>query len=102
MRYSFALAAVAAVTPIVSAHGAGIPSIVGLDPKDVRARDLLSRTGARFAGVHEIMRRKHHAKVQNARRQDDRQCGAGIGSCAAGECCSSAGCMFCPSCTVTA
>lgn len=95
MHYSAALAAVVAVAPIVSGHGTGLPNIVGLDPKDTRARDLLSGIGARFTGVNEIASAKNKVKTQIVRRQDDRQCGAGIGNCPAGQCCSEAGCMFC-------
>ncbi|XP_014560489.1 carbohydrate esterase family 4 protein [Bipolaris victoriae FI3] len=91
MHYSAALAAVVAVAPIVSGHGTGLPNIVGLDPKDTRARDLLSGIGARFTGVNEIASAKNKVKTQIVRRQDDRQCGAGIGNCPAGQCCSEAG-----------
>lgn len=94
MHYSTALAAVAAVAPIVSGHGVGVPNIVGLNPRDLKARDLLSRVGARFTGVNELVEPKHDVKTQIIRRQDDRQCGAGIGNCPAGQCCSDAGCMF--------
>lgn len=94
MHYSFTLAAIAAVTPFVSAHGNGLPNIVGLNPRDLRARDLLSHTGAKFIGANELSKPKAVSKVPVQARQDDRQCGAGVGSCAAGQCCSSAGCMF--------
>jgi hypothetical protein len=89
MHFSTALTAAAAVAPLVSAHGAGLPTIVGLHPKDLKARALLSNIGARIAEVHEFA--KTEAKPLKA-RQDDRQCGAGIGSCGAGLCCSQAGC----------
>jgi hypothetical protein len=93
MHFSTALAAVAAVAPLVSAHGDGhghnLPTIVGLNPRDMKARALLSNLGARFASVHEFA--KTDAKPIKA-RQDDRQCGAGVGSCGAGLCCSQAGC----------
>jgi hypothetical protein len=93
MHFSTALAAVAAVAPLVSAHGSGhnLPTIVGLNPKDLKARALLSNLGARFASVHDFA--KTDAKPIKA-RQDDRQCGAGIGSCGAGLCCSQAGCRY--------
>ncbi|EUC50341.1 carbohydrate esterase family 4 protein [Bipolaris oryzae ATCC 44560] len=91
MHYSAALAAVVAIAPIVSGHGTGLPNIVGLDPKDTKARDLLSGIGARFTGVNEIASAKNKVKTQIIRRQDDRQCGAGIGNCPAGQCCSEAG-----------
>jgi hypothetical protein len=86
MRYTSALAAVAAIAPLVSAHGASLPKIHGLNPKDLRARDLLGNLGARFAEVHEA----HKLNT----RQDDRQCGEGVGSCPNGQCCSGAGCTF--------
>jgi hypothetical protein len=96
MHVSAALAAVAAIAPLASAHGSdhghGLPTIIGLNPKDLKARSLLSNLGARFATVNDF------AKPQVAKpleaRQDDRQCGAGIGSCAAGQCCSQAGCGY--------
>lgn len=88
MRYSTALAAVAAAAPMVSAHGAALPRIVGLNPKDLRARDLLSNLGARFADVNDFVKGPEN---QLKPRQDDRECGAGIGSCAAGLCCSQSG-----------
>lgn len=92
MRYASAVAAVAAIAPIVSAHGSGIatPRIIGLNPRDLKARDLLSNLGARFADVKDFKGPENQVK-QVKPRQDDRQCGAGVGSCAAGECCSGAG-----------
>jgi hypothetical protein len=91
MHFSTTLAAVAAVAPLVSAHGSGngLPTIVGLNPKDLKARAILSNLGARFATINEFA--KTEAKPLKA-RQDDRECGAGIGSCGAGLCCSQAGC----------
>lgn len=94
MHYSAALAAVAAIAPIVNAHGAGLPNIVGLNPRDLKARDLLSRAGARFTSVNDLIKPKTNVKTQVLPRQDDRQCGAGVGSCPTGQCCSQAGCMF--------
>ncbi|RMZ71623.1 chitin binding [Pyrenophora seminiperda CCB06] len=91
MHYTSALAAIAAVTPFVSAHGTGLPKIIGLNPRDLRARDLLSRTGAKFMGVDELVKPKTLSKVPVQARQNDRQCGQGIGSCAAGQCCSPEG-----------
>jgi hypothetical protein len=95
MHFSTALAAVAAVAPLVSAHGSGafLPTIVGLHPKDLKARALLSNLGARFATVNDFA--KTDAKPIEARQaQDDRECGAGVGSCGAGLCCSPAGCKY--------
>ncbi|KAF2033572.1 glycoside hydrolase/deacetylase [Setomelanomma holmii] len=93
MRFSTALAAVAAIAPLASAHGAGaaLPRIVGLNPRDLKARDLLSSLGARFAEVQEFAKAEeaHHVKVK---RQSDLECGASVGkSCAAGQCCSQSG-----------
>lgn len=94
MHYSTALAAVAAVAPLVSAHGAGLPQIIGLNPRDLKARDLLGSIGVRFAGVDEFAK----GSVDKPKvRRDDRECGTGVGSCAAGLCCSDAGCMSMPS-----
>jgi hypothetical protein len=94
MHFSTALAAVAAVAPLVNAHGSsnGLPTIVGLNPTDLKTRDLLAGLGARFASVHDF------AKTETAKpamiRRDDRECGQGVGSCGAGLCCSQAGCKF--------
>jgi hypothetical protein len=92
MHFSTALATVAAIAPLVSAHGNGapLPKIVGLNPRDLKARDLLSGLGARFTEVHEFSKEENVLKA----RQDDRECGQGVGSCAAGQCCSQAGCML--------
>jgi hypothetical protein len=89
MHFSTALAAVAAVAPLVSAHGSPLPQIVGLNPRDLKARAMLSNLGARFTEANEL------SKTLEA-RQDDRECGKGVGSCAAGQCCSQAGCMSSP------
>jgi hypothetical protein len=91
MHFSTALAAVAAVAPIVNAHGnAALPKIVGLNPKDLKARDLLAGLGARFAEVHEFAK-----EAAPEKRQDTLECGASVGkSCAAGQCCSQSGCKY--------
>lgn len=86
MHFSTALAAIAAIAPLVNAHGSPLPKIVGLNPKDLRARDLLSGLGARFAEAHEFAK----ANPLDA-RQSDKECGKGIGSCAKGVCCSQSG-----------
>jgi hypothetical protein len=91
MHFSTALAAAAAVVPLVSAHGSGLPTILGMNPKDLKARAILSNIGARFAEVHDFAHAE--AKSLNA-RQDDRECGEGVGNCGAGLCCSQAGCMY--------
>jgi len=86
MHFSTTLAAVAAVAPLASAHGGAVlPRIVGLNPKDLKARDLLSSLGARFADVHEFVKAPEN---QLKPRQNGASCGAGVGSCAAGYCCS--------------
>ncbi|KAH7400961.1 hypothetical protein DE146DRAFT_781783 [Phaeosphaeria sp. MPI-PUGE-AT-0046c] len=90
MHLSTALAAVAAVVPLANAHGSGLPTILGLNPKDLKARAILSNLGAQFAEVHDFARTE--AKSLNA-RQNDRECGEGIGNCGAGLCCSQSG--FC-------
>lgn len=89
MHFSTAVAAVAAIAPLVGAHDThGLPKIVGLNPKDLKARDLLAGLGARFAEAHEYA--KEAAPVK---RQDTLECGASVGkSCAAGQCCSQSGC----------
>ncbi|KAF1842529.1 carbohydrate esterase family 4 protein, partial [Cucurbitaria berberidis CBS 394.84] len=85
MLYSAAVAAIVAATPLVSAHGAALPNIVGLNPRDLKARDLLSSLGARFTDVHEFVKAPEN---QVKPRQDGKECGANIGSCGAGLCCS--------------
>ena len=92
MHYSTALAAVAAVAPLVSAHGAPVPKLVGLNPRDLKARDLLSSIGVQFEGANKFV--KGPVNKIKARQTDDRECGVGIGSCGAGICCSLAGCTF--------
>ncbi|KAI8936841.1 hypothetical protein NX059_006078 [Plenodomus lindquistii] len=89
MHYSTAVTVFAAFTPLVVAHGVALPRIVGLSPRDLKARDLLSSLGARFADANDFI--KAPEKKFKARQDDDRQCGAGVGSCAAGQCCSQAG-----------
>jgi len=89
MQFSVALTAAAvAFAHLTHSHGIASPQIVGLDPRDLKARDLLSSLGARFAKNNEFVKRPH-GKLKA--RQDDRQCGAGIGACAAGQCCSQSG-----------
>lgn len=85
------LAAVAAVAPFVSAHGGmGLPKIAGINMRDLKSRDLLANLEARIAEVQIA----HAHENRLTARQDDRECGAGVGSCAAGQCCSPAGCML--------
>jgi len=88
MHFSIAFTAVAAWAHLAHAHDLAAPQIVGLDPRDLKARDVLSSLGARFAAAKDFAK-KPHSKLKA--RQDDRQCGTGIGSCAAGQCCSQAG-----------
>lgn len=84
------LAAVAAIAPLVSAHGGmGLPKVAGINMRDLKSRDLLANLEARIAEV----KTAHAAENKLAVRQDDRQCGSGIGSCPTGQCCSGGGCM---------
>ncbi|KAL5114416.1 hypothetical protein ACEQ8H_007671 [Pleosporales sp. CAS-2024a] len=91
MHFSTALAAVAAAAPLVSAHGpgSGLPTILGLSPKDLKARSILSNLGASFATTEDLA--KGEAAQPLKARQDNAQCGAGVGSCGPGICCSPAG-----------
>jgi len=96
MRFSASLAAAAAaVAPLASAHDSpGLPNLVGLNVRDLKARSLMDTLRARAVDVVE------HAHVNEKRgslqpRQGgtDGQCGGSFGSCAAGYCCSESGCM---------
>ncbi|KAL1609869.1 hypothetical protein SLS60_001534 [Paraconiothyrium brasiliense] len=91
MRFPTAIAAVAAVAPVVSAHdGPGIPKIGGLDMKDLKARNLMDNIRARTAELtKDALLDKHPLKPRQG--GTDGQCGAGFGSCDAGYCCSGAG-----------
>ncbi|KAH7412105.1 hypothetical protein DE146DRAFT_602168 [Phaeosphaeria sp. MPI-PUGE-AT-0046c] len=81
---NIALATVATVGPIVSAHGSGLPKIMGLHTTDLKARNLLHSISARMSeGGH-----THVPKIQA--RDSPPECGEGIGSCPAGKCCSRA------------
>lgn len=82
-------ATVAAVAPLASAHGVGLPTILGLDVADLKARSILSSIGAPIAGAS-----YPHNKVDLEVRGSPPECGEGIGSCPAGKCCSRAGCKF--------
>jgi peptidoglycan/xylan/chitin deacetylase (PgdA/CDA1 family) len=92
MHFSTALAAVAAVAPLVNAHegGPGLPRIAGLNVRDLKARDLFSNLKAR---VDEVNQEVHEKRESLKPRQGgtDGQCGTGFGSCDAGYCCSEAG-----------
>lgn len=93
MRFTSAVVAATAVAPFVNAHGgASIPNIVGLNVKDLKARDLLDNLRARLAEVNHVEKRAP-AEPLEARQNTDGQCGPGFGSCAAGVCCSEGGCM---------
>lgn len=79
----------AAVAPIVRAHGSnGVPSIIGLDLHDRRAKDLIA--DLRSAGLMGI---ESHGEPSIKARADDRECGEGVGSCPQDKCCSDMG--FC-------
>jgi peptidoglycan/xylan/chitin deacetylase (PgdA/CDA1 family) len=87
MHFStIAFATIATVGPFAHAHGTGLPKIIGLDVADVKARSLLYKIGAPLSEAGH-----HHAPA--IERRDTPNCGEGIGSCAAGECCSVSG--FC-------
>jgi hypothetical protein len=92
MYFSSTLAAVAAITPFVSAHGgAPVPKIFGLNPRELRARNLLDRLDARAAAVN--VEHAHEKRAVNKRQGGtDGQCGAGLLSCDPGYCCSPEGC----------
>lgn len=82
------VATIATVAPLASAHGSGVPQILGLDVADLKARNLLSSLGARFAEVGDA-----HIKPTVEAREDKPECGPGVGSCGPGLCCSRSG--FC-------
>ena len=85
MRFSTAAVTLAVVAPLATAHGVGLPEIVGLNLKDLRTRNLLGNL--RHGGLGHV----EHGKFLES-RADDRECGEGIGSCPAGKCCSISGC----------
>jgi hypothetical protein len=94
MHFSTALAAVAAVAPLVVAHGGsspGTPQIIGLNVKDLKARSMLSSWVER-AQTAEVDHHEAHEKRQGGNAEG--QCGDGVGTCAAGYCCSENGCMI--------
>ena len=67
----------------------GVPKIAGINMRDLKSRDLLATLEARMADYNT------HANHDTIKvRQDDRQCGPGVGNCAAGQCCSGAGCKL--------
>jgi hypothetical protein len=81
-----AIGTFAALGPLASAHGTGLPQIIGLDVADVKARSLLRSIGARLAAP------EHTQKLGVEAGASPLECGEGIGSCPAGKCCSSVGC----------
>jgi hypothetical protein len=93
MHFSTALAAIAAVAPLVNAHDApGLPKIAGLNVRDLKARGVLDSLKARAAAVgHSAAGEKHLSPRQGG---TNGQCGGSFGSCAAGYCCSESGCML--------
>lgn len=97
MRFSTAaLATVAAVVPIVSAHDSMLPKIRGLDMRDLKARNLMDNIRARAAllGSQDAHAHEKRGGVKPRQGGTDGQCGPGFGSCAAGYCCSGAGCKL--------
>lgn len=83
-----AIASLAVLGPVVRAHSAGIPQIVGLDVADVKARHLMRDLRARLAVAG------HSHGVEIEARDSPPECGEGIGSCPAGKCCSRSGCKY--------
>lgn len=81
-----AFATAATVVPLAAAHGAALPHIVGLNAASLKGRDLLHALESRFAGAA-----AHIDSAFVAPRNDPKNCGEGIGSCKAGECCSKEG-----------
>jgi len=88
MHLSTALAAAAAAVPaLVHAHGAaGIPKIAGLNVADLKARDVFESLRVRAAATEAVHAETKRDNVQI--RQNPERCGPGVGSCAAGDCCS--------------
>jgi len=86
MRISSVITSIAATAPLIHAHGVHLPGIEGLAAKDVRVRGLLESLNGRSTF-------SHGSSFLEARQDDPKECGEGIGSCPDGECCSSAG--FC-------
>jgi hypothetical protein len=86
---TIAIATLATVGPLASAHGStGLPQIIGLDVADVKARSFLRNLGARVAESQDV----HEHKIEARQGASPKECGEGIGSCPAGKCCSSIGC----------
>lgn len=97
MRFPTAIAAVAAVVPIISAHdGPGIPKIAGLNMRDMKARNLMDNIRTRAAELTRNTIHEEHASLKPRQGGTNGRCGAGLGSCDAGYCCSASGCKFFP------
>lgn len=98
MRFSTAVAAIAAVAPLANAHdarGPGIPKIQGLNMRDLKARNLMDTIRARAAElVQDVHAHEARGSLKPRQGGTDGQCGAGKGTCAAGYCCSGAGCKL--------
>jgi peptidoglycan/xylan/chitin deacetylase (PgdA/CDA1 family) len=77
-----AIATIAAISPLANAHGAGLPQILGLNVADLKARSLLQNVEARVPASGNA------AELHVEARQSKPECGEGIGSCPAGQCCS--------------
>ncbi|KAF2022554.1 glycoside hydrolase/deacetylase [Setomelanomma holmii] len=82
---SIALAFMAVLGPLATAHSESIPHIVGLDFADARAQNLIRDLRARLAVTG------HAHEVNMEARDSPPECGEGIGSCPAGKCCSRSG-----------
>ncbi|KAJ4305429.1 hypothetical protein N0V90_000960 [Kalmusia sp. IMI 367209] len=97
MRFSTAVAAAAVVAPLAAAHeGPGIPKIAGLNMKDLKARNLMDSLRARAAELTQKSHAHEERELKPRQGGTDGQCGGSFGSCAAGYCCSGAGCMIGP------
>jgi hypothetical protein len=94
MHFPTALTAIAAIAPFVSAHeGASLPKIAGLNIRDLKARNVFADLKARAADLQNVETHKKRAALE-PRQNVDGPCGDGIGSCAAGVCCSQSGCRL--------
>ena len=92
MHFStIAFAAVAAVGPLVHAHGAGLPQVMGLDVADVRVRSMLRDISARLA-TSEADAHEHSIETRQLTTNNECGPGPGKGHCPKGQCCSREGC----------
>ncbi|KAF2019643.1 carbohydrate esterase family 4 protein [Aaosphaeria arxii CBS 175.79] len=87
MHLSTALAAAAAIMPIVNAHGdaPAMPKIFGLNIRDLKTRNMFNNLKARSSHFEK------RGETLKSRQNTGGQCGGSFGSCAAGVCCSGSG-----------